>query len=469
MLIKEHDIDFYEDGLNEAEFNCLDIPIAGACGLYKRDYYALYLLQLCVNANFVKREGQQDSLFDCLRNLGLEIKTIPIEEPSRLIDKIKEQIDAGCPVLLPVTYYEMFFCSRYKRNKNSHYLLAEGYFEETQIIQMREEINFISTEKLKDMRGLYPLRLKYDMVTQMWSLSRADIEARLKNRIFAIRRVKDGSISGYEDFIAYCLDAYTFEDSMFVQILEKETKSANEEERQRLIKRFRKDNYKYMYAFFHLLEGYIRDKMDGETYAEFQSLKTGYLNERELAVSRLHVGLLKNRVVGTDMLIEQANMYDKRLELLLRRIQTQLWAYRKEQELSAKQNDNLACSSSVTASSSESELIKNPVNVTLCDESIWKSVKQDTPHWICFAFPKETVVRRVEITHHPEAHKLTKDFCIQSSMDGEEWQVIEAVENNLSSKTVHYLSEVKCRFIRIYITMPGLRSNAAIIRHVRIT
>lgn len=463
MGAKQLNIDFFTDGVGEVEFNCIDIPIAAACGAYEREKYFLYLLQISVQHNWRRKDGEADSLFRYIRNLGLKFETVRTDE-DRLVEDIIYCINEDWPVLLPVTYYEMFFSSRYKRNTASHFLLVEGYIEENEILLLREELSFISSERLKEQKGLYPLRLKNDMVVSIWSGSREWMEERLKDALFIIKPADEpAKISGIRGFLGWMLNEYYVSEDTFARKLAYLSQTAVTDLEGKIFE-LRTGFHKYMYAFFFLLKRCISDRVEKSLFDKLLTLESEILEFREITISKFHISRIKGGALDLDGIRERSEKLNSALYGILKEIYENIDVYKKEDL--EKEDENLACKSLVSASSCEDETIKGPVKVLSDNQEIWKSKKTETPHWLMFQFPEPVPVQEIIITHHNEPHKMTVDFSIQGSMDGIGWEDLDQIDNNDSAVTKHILGSRSYQYYRIYITLPALRNNAAIIKHV---
>lgn len=456
-------MDFYKDGLNVYEMNCLDIPIAGASGVFGKENYYLYLFQLCVNANWRRVDGHVDNMYKCLSNIGLKIEPVQINGARNLIRKIKEQIDSGYPVLLPVLYAEMFFCSRYKQYYASHFLLLDGYVEDYHTILLREELSAISSMQLKEIRGLYSMRLKYDMIEQMWARSQEFIEPIFSDRIFIIRPYTNPKFQDRKHMLSYILQNYNFTQGLFVDDVL--IKGIHMKDVRKQVEQYRNLYYKYTYCFFYLLDQYIQKRVTQELYLQFKTFSQSYLNSRDIMITKVHMACLKGEKMSTTEMIHDAKKLDEQLKHILSQVVQQLQDCKCESGQVVEENLVFQCV--ISASSCEDEQSKNASNVRRDDESIWKSKKSDLPHWISFELPEEKRLNKLCIMHHPEQHKMTKDFQIQGSQDGVYWQTLEIVENNFHSVTEHDLKGERYRFLRIYITIPALLKRTAIIRCVK--
>lgn len=455
------DIDVYADGLNVYDYNCMDIPLAAACGTYRKENYYNYIIQLCAEANWVRYDGKTRNMFDCLRLLGLKREPITVASAEELLPKVKEEIKAGRPVLLPVLYAEMFFCPRYKKYYAAHYLLVYGYDEELGMIYLREELSAISTTKLKDVKGMYPLRLRQSMLEEIWVNSQKYIEKSFQGRFFVIQPTGENSLQTGADMVEYLLKQYDFEKSRF--LAELSDNSMTQENVDLEIREFRNRYDKNMNALFHMLAVLVKGSIQEELYSSFLKFKKAYMEVRTVVIAKLHLSILKGKQLDIDKIAEQTTAYDRQLKELLMRIHREL----KKPEIAQEKTEAWSCK--VTTSSCENAVYSCGENVLTDDLRIWKSQTADEAHWICFDFGEPRTVHEIIITHHPEAHKLTKDFSIQKSMDGVVWETVEAIENNLLPQTRHMAGDKSGRFWRIYITMPALNRKAAILRHVCFT
>lgn len=463
MGSKQLCIDFFTDGIAEVEFNCIDIPIAAACGKYKRENYFLYLLQICVSRNWKRKDGERDLLFQYMSNLGLKFESIQTCEGA-LVDCVRSCIDADWPVLLPVTYYEMFFTTRYKRNTASHFLLVEGYMEENEVLLLREELGFISSEKLKEQKGLYPLRLKNEMVETMWINSQKWVLDRMKGVVFTVKSIcRPAKISGVKEFLRWILEEYVLFEDLFVEKIVNLSGMADINLENEIFE-MRTDFHKYMYAFFYLLKNCIVNKVENSLFDKLLEIESEILMFREISISKFHISRIKHCPIDLEDIKERSVNLNQSLYIILKQIYEKI-EFREEEGLEID-SENMAFDAMISASSCEDEVIKGPKQVLLKDQTIWKSQKTDTPHWIMFQFPKCTNVHEMTIVHHKEAHKMTVDFMIQGSLDSITWKNLEKIENNDQPVTRHVFESACYLYYRIYITLPALRNNAAIIKYI---
>lgn len=92
--------------------------------------------------------------------------------------------------------------------------------------------------------------------------------------------------------------------------------------------------------------------------------------------------------------------------------------------------------------------------------SYWISDRFRRAHWLGVDLKRPRHVNRFIIKHAGvnkpgEAWNNTKDFSIQGSFDGEEWETLLTVSNNSADLTSHTAAHAFFRYFRIYVTDPS--------------
>lgn len=214
------DIDLYFDGFNVGQVNCIDLPIAGAAGLYRREnyFYHCFYFGLFVNWTDINETEFYEFRNDILAKLGLTIHRHKIETSQELFTLIRTSIDHNIPVVFYSRYKYLFYSIFYMddnviHSRTEHGLLATGYDAERSIFQLRD-IKVLDSEsnpgieKFYQADPLYKLQLTERMVDEIWTPSndsfRDDtsfMRNTYHNTALTIERSGEPLINNYRDII----------------------------------------------------------------------------------------------------------------------------------------------------------------------------------------------------------------------------------------------------------------------------
>ena len=456
-------MDNYSQGIAETEVICTDIPIAAVCGLYDSDYYYFYLMLRAVKFNWTHQNTTYDE--DMFTGMGLCYKTVSIKDKRELLEKIREYIDQEIPLLLKVKYSDMFFSERYqkKEHRDNHMLLINGYDSDRGILYTRLSPHVFSEATLNHNVGLYSFRLRNDMVTDMWQLSREKNYTefgKYEDQLLVIENKFEPRYHSLKDIVEHILRDVELKDSRFIKSIERQLFD-NKASLMDLMWYLRIFHEKYMEVFFQIVQKYMKEEYIEDTFQkEFTSVCQEYIRKRNLTISNFQKNVMKGQKIDTEKIVQETQKMDE-----------QLWDYLKKlyHILQKKSNayENIVTSCKLTVSSAD-EPYYSARNMLEENEKLWRSENLTEDHWVLFEFSKTMQIHKMILYHDMNYNKMTRDFIIQSSLDGKEWKNIDEIVSNIKSRTVHRFNSIVCQYVRIVITNPANMGKQARVRKVEI-
>lgn len=459
-MIKELKIDYYMDGISEEKFVCTEIPLAAACGFFSYDNYFIYLLQLCIYNNWHTKEIKQINEFS---EMGLQCMRVKIGQSKKLIGIIKAFIDHDMPVLLPIKNESIFFSKSYKKIQSTHYILVNGYDDETNVLLTRLSPHVFSTSILNDNIGLYPYRIKNEHVIEMWKESNLLYRENdsYYNSILVVEKIHDAQLTTIYDIIEKFIKTDSYKQSLFVANIKTYTWINNKQFREDLtnIKGY---NDLYMVAFFYILKKYMKQSLFSNCLIkELQELELKYLKQRSLYISKFQKSVIQQRSLDCNEILKDTMKYDERLYNILLKISS-------EWNKKCINDGTDYAQRAIVSASSKDEIYFEPENVCMDKDEMWRSADVAEPHWILFEFKKPIRVNKVTIEHDKNPNKITRNYCIECSNNLMEWHTLDSIKDNNNFITEHFLSIDNCKYLRIYITVPSKWFIQARIKRVSI-
>ena len=103
--------------------------------------------------------------------------------------------------------------------------------------------------------------------------------------------------------------------------------------------------------------------------------------------------------------------------------------------------------------------VKYAANGSPSDGYIWVSQNTDGMGWVQLDFKEPFQISRYVI-RHAEAGGLdpqlnSRDFTVETSLDGETWQTIGTHTGNISPVTDESVTPVEARYVRLNVTKGG--------------
>jgi hypothetical protein len=144
------------DNYSWRELSCFFKPWAIIFESYKSGYFDLFLYYWCFNKHYFTDESCA-TIFDTRKlpfpaffefyekelkhRFGLSIKTNTFISEEDLNMKIKAQIDAESPVLIPGDLFAIYYDELYKYRHHYHYFLVKGYDSEKELYYILDTVH----------------------------------------------------------------------------------------------------------------------------------------------------------------------------------------------------------------------------------------------------------------------------------------------------------------------------------------
>jgi len=474
-MLKELEIDCYENFYRVDSVNCIDQPIAGALGYFNYYNYFYYCFYLSVLNNWDVLKTDMEYNFVNYRNIiiekmGLLLKDIYVENPSDFVPLVKEKIDKGEPILLVPKRCALVYNSSYGdvNDKNYHGTLITGYKKGAPMLILRD-VAHIESSEVKNAGtgyGLFKLFLKEDIVHEMWEESnniyREEKSYDLLNKIFYITKVGEPEISSFESLVTDFVNSYSSCPNILATQIMNLSETYEEFGYIDFVEYFRKSFYNNITVIFDVLERAFRAmNFKEEDLKSFFEFRDKFVKYRYILVSKLYAEFLRKNKLSNDMklkIVSEVNSMDNELFTLIKNL------LEKNQDISISSSSwsdkRLVKYSTVTA---DSEFDFGPASGALDgDEKTWWHSDSSSPiHWLNVDLGEIKTVNKFCVKHVKNPNFVTKDFKIQGSHDGHEWIDLVTVNGNCSYETVHDITPVSFRFFRLYITYPCINDFAA--------
>lgn len=452
-MLKKLNIDLYLDGYNYAQVNCVELPIAAACGSYNKNNYFYYSFYYSLYNNYGNEVIHTDRI---LNNIGLKLVAHTVHKKDQLLNLIFEKIDLNIPIVFISKYSELFWCKSFVMAPLKHAFLINGYWKEENIIIVRDSfiVNKFSNKGIDDLikaSPMYEFSITEDMVSDIFekNLEIGENESLYSVEIFEehftfnmIDMIKDSI-----EFLKQNNDSLTF----IINNLHKFKITSVESLRK-----------KYYYGFeilFDILEKFFLNNSKFTCVKNnYLNLKDRYIKYRGTCVQLICKQIIKNEEIKDEKKQEITNTLNdfknKFIELLCKMYNICL----KDQNTIIELK-NYALNAQVSADSEYSEYksikASNAVNGRKDDwrYDMWISNPKNTPHWLKLDIGEPKPIVKIIIKHNADKpYLITKDFKIQGSNDDIEWITLINVKNNIKGITEYNLENCKFRFFRLYIT-----------------
>ncbi|MCP5047397.1 MAG: BtrH N-terminal domain-containing protein [bacterium] len=337
-MLKSLDFDCYggPNGYNAETVNCIDIPIAGASGYYNYNNYFYYLFYYCLYNNW-SREYISDRIrtVKSLGNLGLTIRQHPVSAPADFIRIIQTNIDGMNPVLVPVTYKNVFYSPWTYGDPEStgtHFLIVSAYDAAKEIVVIRDTTHFAATGmpddilEYKDFRriGLYKLQLTEGIFRDIWRNSNRDFQetgSHFHNSLYSIDKIAEPRINSYRDLMADFIHIARNEGSLLFLFLDNLERVINTMESDQVRNMFNS----CMTALFDIIKRAFpvleQDQAEGE---DFDGFKDRYINFKNSLTSDILGSVLQGKMISLDRKIAMKDKIASMDDELLQRVETLL-------------------------------------------------------------------------------------------------------------------------------------------------
>lgn len=451
-------IDNYKNGISETDFYCTEIVLAVVCGYYKYEFYFYYLLLKIIDSNWEAKGN-----INIFEFLGLTFNFVELSSDDDLIKFIDIQMGKKEPVIIPVNYNALFFFEDYEKRDDIHFMLINGINKDNGVIYTRLS-QHLYTDPINNNIGLYTLRLKKEMIFEIWhnsNESKLIDDVGLKNKLIVIKQKESKNINSLYKVISFILNNYIFNISIFSKKITEIGKKSSKEFRS-AIWDLKVSHVRYIDSFFSLIIKLLdKEKSCLQMIKDIEDERSKNIKTRNFIIDEIQIKKYRNEPINFQNYISIVSELDLKFEKLLHKIKNELELF----EDAYNSNIIELCSVSV---SSEDEVYFSPVNVLFDNEEIWRSESCEGFHWIKFGIPVNYYVKKVVINHDTNYNKLTKVFLLEGSMDDKVWNEIDYVNNNDKVITTHYIDDTKWRYIRIKILEAGRYTRQARIRMVQL-
>lgn len=316
----------YPYGFHAKLINCIDIAIACSAGHYNHDNYFFYVFYYAMLNNWYDNDNYLVSPKKILRKIGLYPRLEKVETENELIQSIKRNIDNNIPVLIPTTYYSLFY-SRWTYLDESnrgvpHLLIIDGYDDDKKVFIIRDTLHVAQSEMPKlephegyQSVGFFKLQLTESMIIDIWNLSNADLKTDMKHKLITI--LKDNANPAklnYESLIIDFMTNYINKKNKFVDYIQNfNTYITLSEET------IRNHFYKCLNPFFKVFDSALRlMKFDVPVLNEFNKIKNSYLKHRDNTTAVIIKYVIKNKTLKDDKRESIINEILKHDELLMK-------------------------------------------------------------------------------------------------------------------------------------------------------
>lgn len=294
--------DMYADGYTINEFDCGQIPVAGACSAYGYDYYYYAGFVMSIVNNWDNEEtGFQtfDEFINyssrALSVLSLKFQLHKVESKEDFLSLINEMLSRKIPIVIKVKYNALYYHRYYmsKAGDDEHILLIDSYNTDTKIITVRDTTFLRGTAVLKtDSDPLFPLALTEDSV---WDILRRtcnhevyDANERL---IFSIIQ-EDKSKIGELQLLDYAIESCKRKKNLFAEFIRNQSNNM-----ERIVQQFEDLNRRFvgsLGSLFKILEMWLTDREKLDKVDEVKQFADKYLKQRKV----IFFSLYKNSLVG---------------------------------------------------------------------------------------------------------------------------------------------------------------------------
>jgi hypothetical protein len=340
-MFKSLNIDYYKNGFNVGQVNCIDLSIAGAAGFYSYANYFYYCFYTTLFSNWTGA-GTEDWLKFIanpiergnvvLNKLGLELKPNHVEDASQVIQFIKYHIDNQHPLIFFAFYKHLFFDRNYMDDAGGnllHGVLVNEYNSKTSVIGIRD-CTITRDEVQPEIKAdaLFRLRLTEDMVSDIWMKSNALLRENgqfLFDTVFSMEKISGPQVGSYDELIADFLNSYDFTRSKLADLIENFDANADALKNDMiLIRRNFHGSLSILFSVFEIAFKFIGlDKSKYEDYFEF---KNRYLGTRANLLTKIQANALRGKSINSSerkLMIAQVNALDSELVSLVSRFYTE--------------------------------------------------------------------------------------------------------------------------------------------------
>lgn len=180
-MVELNNIDLYKNGYTIQEFDCIQIPMAGACGAFDYDNYYYYACITCISDNWNSKENMSKSFLEYNKQL-LDVLNLKFEAHKKMnkqecFDFISQSLMGKKVILLKVKYKWIFYNKHYKDDIGDtyHMLVVDSYDADKKCVTVRDTAFFRHIKVLQtDADILFPIQLTDEILWDMFSKTQED-------------------------------------------------------------------------------------------------------------------------------------------------------------------------------------------------------------------------------------------------------------------------------------------------------
>lgn len=293
---KKLDIDCYLDGYKSSELNCIDLPIAAACGFFGRENYFYYCALYCIYMNFFldfqKNWLENRNIF--LKVLGLELVSHEVNELN-LVSSITKNIDEDAPVLLIVKYGSLFYSKYYGWGTFNHGLIVSDYNDTYDLIGIRdrEVIRDYINQGVFTSDVMHRITLQSSQLREIWLKSNIKFgEEQLThfNKIYSLHK-QNNKFMDFSHSLANEFERMDRKSMLLLYIqnyIQKDDQFLEPD-----IEAMRRVFYRSFLTLFGCIEKYI--SIDENFKSDYISVRDKFMRHRLLTLNHIQLSMVTNR------------------------------------------------------------------------------------------------------------------------------------------------------------------------------
>lgn len=464
-MVEAINIDPYFYGYNVSQVNCIDIPIAGACGSYNYDNYFFYCAYISLFSNWVDTSAMNfmEVRNKILRKFGLEAKPIKIEKGDALISLIKQEIDAATPLLMLSSYSSLYYTPQYQSGDALlHGTIISGYNSNKNTIVLTEiaPFNTHAFSQYITAHPLYTIYLTEKILLEVWEERNKYFRATkdpLENTIYKVEKIAESDIKSYKDIINDIIENYEFNQDNLTNLVVHFSKVQHILTKSSWL--FKVKFIGGLHPFFRCIEEYIRSLKDDNEIYRTKEVLDNYLNARSTILSSVIAQAHRNKYMDTPKKYNLIMEIDSINNELHRYIKTLHHTFQGSSKQSKLVNFAIGAQAIADSEFSSEETVcraSNAINGKwqnwVTDQ--WQSDGKEKEHWLKIDLLKPQKVVKFVIRHAGVREFNTVDFKIMGSSDNQDWDKLVEVQGNKEYITIHEVNACTYRHFMLYITKP---------------
>ena len=481
-MLKSLAIDTYLNGYNVSQVNCQDLMIAGATGYFDYHNYFYYALYRTFYYNWQEiNKNNQDfcsSRNEMLKKLGLELKSVSVTNSRQLLTTVKQLLDGSHPVLMVVRYDCLFYDVHYldPTTHHDHCFLVSDYYSNKPILTIREWAHIKNTIRpLTNADPLSHFNITETILTDIWENSNLRFRKEHSEhfqRIYFLEKTTQPQIDSYCQLFADLLPKDQLDTNNLANFINTNQDPITPEIAENIKKLF----YGSIYVLFDIVEKELLKNTDAATHTNFENFKQEYLQFRNRVLAKLVAQSFRGEALDCQTKTELTKhilAFDLKLFELIKALSNQA-------SLEYQAAIVNKATPAIAASLSDLQLINFSIQATASAnseyrpagqvvngkqnslEDSWRSANFAPPHWLLLDLQQPRTIAKFTIKHYyANPLCITRDFQIQGSIDGTQWDVLFEIKDNTNVETTLVTEPTTYQFVRLYITKPSLMDDSA--------